>query len=97
MRLAWDRHGGIHLEAFWLMASSSQRVEIVQSEGLTLSLIVWRLFKRQPDGYVERVLKLNPGLADLGVILPVGTRLVLPLDEQSAAPKRAVVRLWGDE
>lgn len=79
------------------MAASSQRVEVVQSEGLTLSLIVWRLFKRKPDGYVERVLELNPGLADLGAILPVGTRLVLPLDVRTETPKRTVVRLWGDD
>lgn len=74
--------------------SPSERVEIVESEGLTLSVIVWRLFKRKPDGYVERVLAANPGLAGLGPYLPVGTRLVLPLDVEAAAKTRTVVRLW---
>ena len=71
-----------------------ERVEIVQSEGLTLSLIVWRLFRRKPEGYVEQVLTLNPGLAAVGPVLPVGTRIVLPLEEQTLKPKRTVVRLW---
>lgn len=73
---------------------SSERVEIVESEGLTLSVIVWRLFKRKPEGYVERVLAANPGLADAGPYLPVGTRLVLPLDVETQAQPRTVIRLW---
>ena len=71
-----------------------ERTEIVQSEGLTLSLIVWRLFKRKPDGYVERVLARNPGLAELGPFLPVGTKVVLPLDVEPAPKARLVTRLW---
>ncbi|MCW4114730.1 tail protein X [Aurantimonas sp. MSK8Z-1] len=30
------------------------------------------------SGYVERVLEANPGLADLGPVLPIGTLLTLP-------------------
>lgn len=77
-----------------MATSTSERVEIVESEGLTLSLIVWRLFKRKPEGYVERVLAANPGLADAGFFLPVGTRLVLPLDVETQAQARTVTRLW---
>lgn len=76
------------------MPTSSQRVEIIQSEGLTLSLLVWRLFRRKPEGYVERVLTANPGLSDLGAFLPVGTRVVFPLDVEVEAKARTVVRLW---
>lgn len=77
-----------------MATTASERVEIVESEGLTLSVIVWRLFKRKPEGYVERVLAANPGLAGLGPYLPVGTRLVLPLDVETQAPARVVTRLW---
>lgn len=73
---------------------ATTRTETVQSEGLTLSLIVWRLFKRKPEGYIERVLDLNPGLADLGPAIPVGTVIVFPLDGVTTAPVRKVVRLW---
>lgn len=76
------------------MAASNQRVEVIQSEGLTLSLLVWRLFRRKPDGYVERVLTANPGLADVGAFLPVGTRIIFPLDVETKAQARTVVRLW---
>ncbi|MCA8881835.1 MAG: tail protein X [Rhodobacteraceae bacterium] len=39
------------------------------------------------------VLDANPGLADLGPVLPALTRVVLPdLPEPSLAP---VIRLWG--
>jgi phage tail protein X len=67
----------------------------VKTEGITLSLLVWQFMKAQPAGYVERVLLLNPGLADLGARLPVGTQVVLPL--APAANERAasvVVTLW---
>lgn len=71
-----------------------ERAEVVESEGLTLSVIVWRLFKRKPLGYVERVLDRNPGLAELGPYIPVGTKIILPLDQRTSTPIREVVRLW---
>lgn len=73
---------------------ATTRTETVESEGLTVSLIVWRLFRRKPEGYIERVFDLNPGLADLGPYLPVGTVIVFPLDGVQEAPARKVVRLW---
>jgi phage tail protein X len=42
---------------------------------------------------IADVLDANPGLADLGPVLPYRTRVILPdLPAPSAAP---VVRLWG--
>ncbi len=74
----------------------TQRIETVKAEGLTVALLVWALLRRQPPGLVERILDINPGLADLGPILPVGTKIVIPMDEidltRTVAP--AVVRLW---
>jgi phage tail protein X len=49
------------------------------------------------DGYVEAVLEANPGLADLGLVLPLGTVIELPefaIEEQAAA---ATGRLWEAE
>lgn len=45
------------------------------------------------SGYVEKVLDANPGLAALGPILPIGTRVTLP-DLPKAAPERKIVSLW---
>jgi len=56
-------------------------VETVTVEGelLTVSLIVWRRFKRPMPGLVEAIHDLNPGLANLGNYLPVGTVLAMPV------------------
>lgn len=70
-----------------------QRVEVIQSEGLTVSLLCWRLWKRKPELYVERVLALNPGISELP-FLPVGMTVILPLDDVPTGRKRTVIRLW---
>jgi phage tail protein X len=72
----------------------TQRTETVRSEGLTLPRLVWRLLRKQPRGYVEKVLDLNPGLADLGPELPVGTVVKLPLDEVTPAAQPKAIRMW---
>lgn len=66
----------------------------VASEGLTLSLIIWRRFRRARPGLVERVLDLNPGLAEAGPVLPVGTTFVLPIDPDPPPNAPRVVSLW---
>ena len=69
-------------------------VETVKSAGLTLPRLVWSLFRRQPEGYVEKVYEANRGLADLGPLLPVGTTITFPLEEVEAEKKSEAVRLW---
>lgn len=67
----------------------------IKAEGLTVSRVIWQFLKRQPKGYLEQVLAFNPGLADLGNILPVGTIINFPLDNIPAErAERAVIRLW---
>ena len=44
-------------------------------------------------GVVERVFAANPGLAALGPVLPMGTRITMPdIPRETALRKR--VRLW---
>ncbi len=47
-------------------------------------------------GLVERILDANPGLADKGAILPLGTviKLIVPA-EDPANTSLPVIRLWG--
>lgn len=45
------------------------------------------------SGYVEKVLDANPGLAGLGPILPIMTKVLLP-DLPKAAPEKKIVSLW---
>lgn len=61
-------------------------------QGEVLDLICLRHYG-QRDGVVERVLDANPGLADTGAVLPLGTRIVLP-DLPTALKPAATIKLW---
>jgi phage tail protein X len=64
----------------------------IASEGDTVDFIVWRAYGAQNARLVERVLAANPGLADLGAILPSGTVVTLPALDTVA--ETTGVRLW---
>lgn len=66
--------------------------EVIAHQGDTLDALCWRHYGRTA-GVVEAVLEANPGLADLGPILPHGQRVVLP--EQAPQPQRLdLINLW---
>ena len=69
----------------------------VESEGVTVSRIVWNRFRRAMPGMVERIYDLNQGLADLPIELPVGTKIMVPIDAPSVSPAMAKepVQLWS--
>ncbi len=60
-------------------------------QGDTLDAICARYYGRT-GGVVEIVLKANPGLSELGVVLPHGTAVELP--ETDSAAKTETVNLW---
>nr|WP_255520006.1 tail protein X [Cupriavidus sp. IK-TO18] len=61
---------------------------------MTLSQLVWRMFGRQPAGYVERVLAFNQDLALQSPYLTVGSVVKLPIENIEADTRRRdVVRL----
>lgn len=66
----------------------------VEGDDLTLSLIVWRRFKRPMPGQVEAILDQNPGLADLGPTLPVGTVFQMPVPVPRDQTILDPIRLW---
>lgn len=61
-------------------------------QGDTVDALVWRNYGRT-TGLVERVLAANPGLADLGAVLPNGTLVNLP-DAAPQAEQTQMVNLW---
>lgn len=63
------------------------------SQGDTLDYICWKYY-RQQSGAVERVLDANPGLSDLGPVLPINTTITLP-DLPKPASEVQPIRLWG--
>jgi phage tail protein X len=66
----------------------------VEGDDLTLSLIVWRRFRRPMPGLVERVYDENPGLADLGQFLPIGTVFSLPIPQPRPRVWQDPIKLW---
>lgn len=67
----------------------TQQLRAMQGE--TVDAICWRHYGRTA-GVTEAVLEANPGLADLGPILPHGHLITLP--EQAPQPQRQMVNLW---
>jgi phage tail protein X len=65
----------------------------VEGDGLALDNIIWRRYRRQTPGLVELALDLNPGLAELGALIPHGTVVKVPIMRQTT-PIVAAVRLW---
>lgn len=70
---------------------AAQTTTVTAIQGDTLDLICQRHLGTTA-GAVEAALTLNPGLADLGPVLPIGTAVTLP-----AKPARAIaptIKLW---
>ena len=65
----------------------------VAGDGITVSNLVWRRFRRRATGVAEAVLAANPGLADAGPFIPVGTKVRFPAMEDVPATS-AVITLW---
>ncbi len=57
-----------------------------------LDILVAELLGKTGDGAVEAVLAVNPGLAALGPIIPLGTDVIVP--ELPAAIATVGVRVW---
>ena len=65
---------------------------VITNQGDTVDAICWRYYGRTA-GVTEAVLDANPGLADLGPVIPHGTAVTLP-DAAPQAEQRQVVNLW---
>lgn len=72
-----------------------ERIRVV-ADFSTLSLMIWRRFQRPMPGLVEDTLDRNPGLADLGPHIPVGTEFDLKIEtpRKDVAETQEAIRLW---
>ena len=60
-----------------------------------LDLLLFRRFKREIPGFVEATYALNPGLAALGPVLPLGTTVLVTLPgPPPAVALRKLIRLF---
>lgn len=62
-------------------------------QGETLDMVLRRAHGQETAEALAATLALNPGLADLGAVLPLGTPVLLP-DPPGPPPRVAVVKLW---
>lgn len=74
--------------------STITEVVTVEGDDITVSLIVWRRFKRPMPLLVEAILDANPGLADLGPVLPLGTVFEMPVPVPQVNQVLEPIRLW---
>lgn len=63
-------------------------------QGDTIDSLCWRHLGSSAQ--VETVFALNPGIAAIGPILPIGQAVTLPdiADSDNAAPRSSLVQLW---
>lgn len=64
----------------------------VTKDGDTADYIAWKFYGNQNAGTVETLLDANPGLADIGPVLPSGLTINLP--KISAVATTQGVKLW---
>lgn len=60
-------------------------------QGDTVDLICYRHYGQTAE-VTEAVYRANPGLCELGPILPIGTPVKLP--DLAPQPEREIVQLW---
>jgi phage tail protein X len=68
----------------------------VTVERTPLDLFLWRHYRREVPGMVEDTFARNPGLAELGVFLPIGTRIsvLAPAPDATGRQAAPVVSLY---
>ncbi|WP_336810946.1 tail protein X [Bosea sp. MMO-172] len=65
----------------------------VTRQGQTVDMVCWEHYRRTAD-ITEIVFDANPGLADLGPVLPMGTRILLPDLPVPQREARKLTSLW---
>lgn len=66
---------------------------IFAQQGDTLDALLWRERGFGPDD-LAGVLQANPGIAELGVLLPIGTGVIVPETATPAPRTLPLIQLW---
>jgi phage tail protein X len=69
----------------------------VSGDGVTLDHILWRRFKARTPGLLEALLALpeNWRLEFCDAVLPLGTKVFVPIPAPRSKTVREVVELWS--
>lgn len=68
-------------------------MKVIAHQGDTLDLLCQRHLGRTA-GVTETALRMNPGLAALGPVLPMGTAVELPEVPTTATAETKIEQLW---
>lgn len=69
---------------------------VIQGDGISVDLLLWREYGVRGRSLVERTLEINPGLAALGPIIPHGRSVIVPgLPAQTEITRTPVITLFG--
>lgn len=68
-------------------------MQVRANQGETLDALCQRVLGRTA-GVTEVAMAANPGLSDLGPVLPIGTAVNLPDVVQTTQTETALVQLW---
>lgn len=67
----------------------------VKQDHMSMDLLLYRRFGYEVRAAVEEAYARNQDLAQLGPILPVGTKVDIEIPTVQQAPVVRVLRLWG--
>lgn len=68
---------------------------LIAKSGDKLDLLIWREAGLGPND-LTRVLEANPGLAELGAVLPLGTEVIVPTSVVSGTARvLPLIQLWS--
>lgn len=67
----------------------------IKGEGKTVELLLHSKYGVRGRELVEKTFALNPGLAAVGVFLPLGTRVLIPDLPPQVRTEKRVVTLFG--
>lgn len=68
-------------------------IDVIAVDEERLDRVAKRLYGTERGGTVELLLAANPGLAEIGPLLPRGTRIVVP-QRPATKPNTAYTRPW---
>jgi len=67
----------------------------IKGEGITLDLLLWRIHGVRGQTLVSEALEINPGLAGVGAVLPLGTVVKIPALPVETRPAVPLITLFG--
>jgi phage tail protein X len=76
------------------MSESIEKIEVTGA-GLTVARLIWNRFRAPMPDMLGQIYDHNPGLAEMGTHIPIGTIVTLPVPDQSDERIVEQITLWS--